>query len=131
MAQTILFGTDASVSALSGSGALFNAFSVDVTQGIAEAVGFGQTYVTRRGTAIGATASLSGFTTNGTANNAPGLSAMTRTGGTLTLTFISGCTLAFTAIPTGTGLGVQFLGNQSSGYTYASSGSITETWVVS
>lgn len=131
MAQTILFGVDASVSALTGSGALFDSFSCDITQGVAEAVGFGQTWMTRRGTVKGASASLSGFTTNGSTSDAPGLAAMTRTGGTLTLTFLTGCTLAFTAIPTGLGLSVQFTANQRSAYSYVSSGSVTETWVTS
>ena len=131
MAQAVLFGTDASISALSGAGCLFNAFSVDITQGIAEAAGFGQTWVTRRGTILGATCTMSGFTTKGTANDVVGIATLTRPGGSITAQFLTGCTLTFTGIPTGIGLGVQFLGNQSSAYSYSSSGAVVETWVSS
>lgn len=129
MAQTVLWGTDASVASLSGSGCLFNAFSVSITQGIAEAAGFGDTWVRRHGTIKGATCQMSGFTTKGTTSDAPGIAAMTRTGSTITLTFFTACTLAFTGIQDGFGGNVIFTGNQTSSYSYASDGACTETWV--
>lgn len=129
MAQRVLYGTDASISSLTGSGALFNAFTVSITQGITQAAGFGDTWMRTRGTILSATISMSGFVTNGTSNDKPGISTLTRTGGTITATFITGCTLAFTGIPTGVGLDVQFLGNQTSSYGFASDGAVTETWV--
>ncbi len=131
MAQRVLYGTDASISSLSGSGALFNAFTVSVTQGITQAAGFGDRWMRTRGTILSATISMSGFVTNGSSNDQPGATTtvMSRTGGTVTATFITGCTLAFTGIPTGVGLDVQFLGNQTSSYGFASDGAVTETWV--
>lgn len=129
--QTVFYGTDASVASLSGSGCLFNAFSVDITQGVAEAAGFGDTWIRRKGTIKGCTCTMSGFTTGGTSSDAPGLSAMTRTGGSITLTFYTGCTLAFTGIETGLGMAVQFVGNETSAYSYASNGAVVETWVTS
>ena len=131
MAQKVLFGTDASIATLSGSGALFNAFTVTITQGITQAAGFGDTWIRTRGTILSATMSMSGFVTDGTSNDKPGISTLTRTGGTVTATFISGCTLAFVGIPTGVGLDVQFLGNQTSSYGFASDGAVVETWVTS
>jgi len=131
MGQTVLFGTDASVATPSGTGALFNAFSCAITQGVAEAVGFGDTWMRRRGTVKSASASIAGFTTNGTSNDRPGISSLTRTGSTIALTFITGCTLAFTGICTNLGLAVQFTANQNSTYDYMSDGAVTETWVTS
>jgi hypothetical protein len=135
MAQAVLFGTDASISSLYG-GALFNAFTVSVTQGITQAAGFGDSWIRTRGTIMSATISMSGFVTKGTAGDRPGVAngttlTLTRTGGTVTATFYSGCTMAFVGIPTGVGLDVQFLGNQTVSYGYASDGPVTETWVTS
>lgn len=129
MAQVVLYGTDGAVSSPTGSGALFNAFSCSITQGTTQAAGFGDTWVRTRGTILSASASMSGFVTKGTTNDKPGISTLTRTGSTITLTFFTGCTLAFTGIPTGIGLDVQFLGNQTSSYGYTSDGAVTETWV--
>ena len=129
MAQTVLYGTDASISALTGSGALFNAFTVSITQGITQAAGFGDTWMRTRGTILSATISMSGFVTKGASNDKPGISTLTRTGGTVTAQFYTGCTLAFLGIPTGIGLDVQFLGNQTTSYGFASDGAVTETWV--
>jgi hypothetical protein len=128
MAQAVLFGTDASISSPYG-GALFNAFTVSVTQGITQAAGFGDSWIRTRGTIMSATISMSGFITKGASGNSPGTGSFTRTGATVTATFYTGCTLAFTGIPTGVGLDVQYLGNQTSSYGYASDGAVNETWV--
>jgi hypothetical protein len=127
MAQTVLFGTDATISSPYG-GALFNAFTVSVSQGITQAAGFQDTWIHTRGTIMSATISMSGFVTKGAAGNAPGTGSFTRTGAMVTATFFTGCTLAFTGIPTGVGLDVQFLGNQTVSYGYASDGAVNETW---
>lgn len=131
MSQVIQFGTDASVSFVSGAGALFNNFTINITQGMAAAVGFGQIWVTKRGTVLEASGTVSGFTTHGTSNDVPGIAAMNRTGNTMTLTFFTACTLGFTGILDGLGLGVQYTGNQTSGYSFQSAGAVTETWVSS
>ncbi len=130
MAQATLFGTDASLST-SGYGCRFNSFTVNITQGVTEAYGFGSTWVERRGTILGATGEMSGFLTKGTANDVIGISAFTRTGASTTFTYATGCTLAFTAILTGIAAAAPFLGTSTSGYSYASTGAVTETWAAS
>lgn len=131
MAQVIHFGTDASITFVAGAGALFNSFTFNATQGIASAVGFGMSTVRKRGTVSEYSGSVSGFTTHGSTSDAPGLAAMNRTGNSMTLTFFTACTLAFTGILDGLGLGVQFTANQTSGYSYQVDGSVVETWVTS
>jgi hypothetical protein len=128
MSQTILYGSDASITMPSGIGALFSSFSINITQGIARAVGYGGTWVNKRGTVKDASGTIAGFTTHGSLNDVPGTAAMVRTGSSLTLTFASGCTLSGNAIFTGIGLSNEFTANANSSYSYEIDGTVTETW---
>jgi hypothetical protein len=128
MAQVVIFGSDASVTPPSGLGCKFASISMNITQGIARAAGFGDSWMTKRGTVKEASGTLSGFMTKGTSNDVPGTALMTRTGSSLTNTFYTGCTMAGTAILSGIGLAAEFQGNANSSYAYEIDGSVTETW---
>ena len=128
--MAFLFGTDASSPSLynGAPGCLFNAFNLSVGQGTAQAAGFGDTWITSRGTIMSASCQMSGFV-DGASGNSPGLaSALSRTGGTVTLSFGPTETMAFRAIPTSVGVAVEYLGNQSMSVGYVSSGAIIQTW---
>jgi hypothetical protein len=130
MAQDVLFGTDASVTFPSGAGGLFNSWSIAITQGIARAVGFGDTWQRSRGTVLSYSGTIGGHVTKGTANDKPGISAvMTRGGADTTLTSFTGCTLAGTFVFTGTSISADYTGNQIMGYALEGDGELVETWV--
>lgn len=131
MAQTPLFGVQASVTLPSGIGCLFNAFSYGLTQSYAEAIGFGYQDAQGYGAIRRASGVLSGVTTNGTANNVPGHAAIIQAPASLTLTFLTGCTLVFNMVFTALNMGVALENADQSSYGYTRSGSTTETWVTS
>lgn len=131
MSQTIIFGTDASVTFVAGAGALFNGFTFNATQGVASAIGFGMAAPKKRGTIKEYSGTVSGFTTSGTTSDQPGTAAMNRTGNSMTLTFLTGCTMAGTAILDGLGLGVQYTANATSTYSFQFDLTPTETWITS
>lgn len=126
----IQFGTDASCSGPAPG--LFNAFSVSITQGITQAVGFGDTWMRTRGTVGGISGSMSGFVESGT-NSTPasvisGI-GVNHTGGTCTFTFAtSGDSISFIGVTTGLGFNVQYLGNQTLAVSVTGDGSPTVAW---
>lgn len=130
MAKTPLWGTDASLSTTT-YGAHFNAFDVQIAQGITSYFGFGDTWMTNHGTINSWSGNIAGFTTYGASNNALGISAFTRSGASTTLTWITGCTLAGTLILTGLNAAVTFLGTDTSAYSFVGTSSPTETWATS
>ncbi len=126
---TPLWGTDGSITT-SGFGCHFNAFDCNISQGLTESYGYGDTWVRRHGTILGAVGSISGFTDSGTTANAPGITTVfTRSGISTTLQWKSGCTLAGTFVYSGLSLVNNFLGTPTSSYGFASDGTVTETWV--
>ena len=129
MSQVVLFGTDASVTMPSGMGGRFASASRNITQGIARAAGFGDSWVTKKGTVKESSGTVAGFLTKGTTSDVVGIANMTRTGASLTLTFLTGCTLAGSAIFSGIGVATDFTGNSTSSYSYEIDGAVSETWV--
>lgn len=138
MAAKFIAGPDASVTFITGFGCRFNAFSINVNQSTMEAYAFTDTDPTVRGSGLNrGTGTLSGVTTQGTANDRPGpnstgsLLGFSSTSGAMTLVFFTGCTFAFNAVISGLGLAVQQEAYDQSSYSYVKDGPITETWVTS
>lgn len=129
MAQLQIFGADGAIAMPTGGGCKFSSASVAVSQGIARASGFGDTWMTKRGTGCKeASFTLSGFTTKGTTNDVPGTALMIRSGASLTITYFTSCTISGSAIFSGIGLATDFLANATSSYSGEFDGAITETW---
>lgn len=131
MAQTVLFGSDATVTTPTGTGGYYNAFALSITQGIARIIGFGDRWAKKRGTTLDGSVTVSGNLTNGTTNDVLGTSTMSRTGGTLTLTFATSCTLVGVGICTGTGVNVDYMAGQPLSRSYEFTDQPVETWVTS
>ena len=128
---TLYFGTDASCSGPTVG--LFNAFTLSITQGIAQAIGFGEIWMHTRGTACSISASMSGFVESGTTGNLQTLgsaSGLSRTGSKISLYFgpSSSALISFTGIQTGIGLDAQFLGNSTISVGFTGDGAPTVTW---
>ena len=87
MAQAVLFGSDASVTMPSGIGCKFASASMNITQAVARAAGFGDSWVTKRGTAKEAGGTVAGFMTKSTTSDVPGTEVMIRTCASLTIKF--------------------------------------------
>lgn len=132
MAQVVIFGADASVTMPTGGGCKFASASVNVSQGIAAARAFGDSWATKRGTGCKeASFTLSGFSTKGTTSDVPGTALMIRAGAALTITYFTSCTISGSAIFSGIGLATDFLANATSSYSGEFDGAITETWATS
>lgn len=131
MAQGILFGSDASVTMPTGMGAFFRAFSLTISQQVARAVGFGSTWVAKKGTgAREAVGNVAGYTTKGTTSDKPGISNIIQSGSAATLTFYTGCTLTLNMIFSSVSVGAEFEANATSAYAFeADITGVSETWV--
>ena len=123
----LLFGTDASCSGPATG--LFNAFTLSATQGIAQAIGFGETWMHTRGTAASITGTMSGFLESGSNPGMSSLTTLNRTGSTVTFTFnATGDSISFTGVMTGVGLDVQYLGNQTMSVSFVADGAPSVSW---
>jgi len=126
-----LYGTDASLTT-TGFGCHWNAFEISFAQGVTGYFGFGDTWMTNHGTINSWAGSMAGFTTSGTTADVLAISTvLVRSGLSQTFTWKTGCTVAGTIIITGLAAGVQFLGTDTSGYSFVATGSPTETWATS
>ena len=133
MSQHAIYGTAASLST-TGFGCKWNAFSIDVAQGITGYYGFGDTFMTNYGTIASWSGMAAGFTSGGTTADIPGIgnswfSGTTgRAGFSQTLSWGSNLTLAGTIILSALNLALSFLGTPTSVYRFVGSGTPTEVW---
>lgn len=133
MAQTVAWGSGASVTWPTGIGFMANSSRVNVSQSIAEAVGFGLAWALVQGMVKRYTAAMSGVLTYGTTSDQPALT-MTKAGVAVTITFSSGCTFSDTMVQSDNtmGSGAEVAGDAS----YAFRGPVSSagpilTWAVS
>ena len=131
MASIPIMGTDATVSLPSGMGcgSFFNAFSYNLTQSTAEAVGFGQLDAITRGAVRRASGTVGGVLTKGTSNDAPAHTKFVSASAGCTLSFLTGCTFSFNAVFSGLNVGVAVEAFDQSAYSWVRDGATTETWV--
>lgn len=126
MAAAYMFGNTASVTNPTGITGKFASFSVAISQSIAEAVAFGELWVTVEGLVKRASLTMAGFTCSGVTSS--GLAGIIQAPAAWVGTFMTGNTLGgnvvFTDVTPGTA--VEDAARQTVSARF--SGAVTETW---
>jgi len=121
-------GTDASVSFISGHNLCADRFELTIGQRLINTTCFGDTYESNRAGLKFGRWMVEGKFIYDTTNTKPGFDDLTGTGGTITLTIATGCTLAFTGIIDTISGRADVNGEQRLTYTGVTGGAATETW---
>ena len=124
MAQTVLWGTGASVTFAASTGFLAAAARVSVRQGIATATGFGKNWRIKHGTVQDYSVSISGVLTGNTTSDQPPAS-MSQAGVAITVTFASGCTFADTMVQSENTMGTSIESAGDASYSFEGPTSFT------